>query len=47
MENLFFHPVKNSFLKIGNGKVIEILFPEKMIRELLESHQFVKFRMKR
>ena len=30
-----------------NGKVVKILFPEKMIRDLLESRNFVKFGMKR
>ena len=31
------------FQKIGNYKVVKILFPEKMIRDVLESHHFVKF----
>ena len=35
-----------SFQKIGNGKVVKILIPEKMIRDLLELHNFVKFSMK-
>ena len=39
--------LKNLFPKIGNGKVMKILFPEKMIRHLLESHYFVKFGIKR
>ena len=37
----------NLFLKIWNGKVVKILIPEKMIRDLLESHHFVKFGMER
>ena len=37
----------NVFPKIGNGRVMKILFPEKMIRDSLESHHFVKFGMKR
>ena len=36
----------NLFPKIGNGKVVKILFPEKIIRDLLESHHFLKFGMK-
>ena len=35
------------FPKIGDCKIVKILFPEKMIRDLLESHHFVKFGMKR
>ena len=30
----------DSFSKIGNGQVVENLFPEKMIYDLLESHHF-------
>ena len=37
----------NLFPKIGNGQVVKIVFPEKMIRDLLESHYFLKFSMKR
>ena len=37
----------DSFSKIGNGQVIENLFLEKMIRHLLESHNFQKFGSKR
>ena len=38
----------NEFIsKNGNGKVVKIIFPEKMIRDLIESHNFVKFGMKR
>ena len=37
----------NLFPKIGNGNIVKILFPEKMICDLLESHHFVKFDMKR
>ena len=29
----WFQSLKNLFLKIRNGKVVEILFPEKMIRD--------------
>ena len=35
-----FQPLKNSFSKIGNGEVVENLFPKKMNRILLESHHF-------
>ena len=31
-----------SFYKFGNGQVVENLFPEKKIRDLLESHRFFK-----
>ena len=34
------------FPKIGNGE-LKILFSGKMIRDLLESHHFVKFGVKR
>ena len=30
----------NSFSKIGNGQVVENLFPKKMKCDLLESHHF-------
>ena len=33
--------------KIGYGHVVENLFLKKMIRDLLESHHFVKFGVKR
>ena len=33
----------NLFSKIGNGEVMENLFSEKMIRDLSESHNFLKF----
>ena len=33
----------NSISKIGNGHVVENLFPKKMNRDLLESHYFLKF----
>ena len=40
--------VIKEFPKIGNDKVIvKFLFPEKIIRDLLESHHFLKFGMKR
>ena len=32
---------------IGNGHVVENLFPKKMNRDLLESHHFLKFVSKR
>ena len=31
----------DSFWKIGNGKFVKILFPENMIRVLLELHHFI------
>ena len=34
--------MKNLFPGMGNSKVVKILFPEKMIRDLLESHHSVK-----
>ena len=43
----WFQSLKNLFPKIRNGNVVKIFFPEKMIRDLLESHNFVKFGMKR
>ena len=33
----------DKFSKIGDGQVVENLFLEKMIRNLLESHHFFKF----
>ena len=36
----------NLFPKIENGKVVKIHFPERMIRDVLESHNFAKFDMK-
>ena len=33
----------NLFSKIGNGEVVENLFSEEIIRDLLESHNFLKF----
>ena len=35
-----FQPIKISLPKIGNGKVVKILFPGKMIRDLLKSDHF-------
>ena len=35
--------LKNLFLKIKNGEVVGNLFSEKMIHDLLESHDFLKF----
>ena len=43
----WFQPLKNLFLKIRNGEVRENLFFEKMIHDLLESHNFLKFGKKR
>ena len=31
------------FFKNRNGRVVENLFPDKMIRDLLESNHFLKF----
>ena len=39
--------LKNLFWKIKNCQFVENLFPEKMIRELLESCYFLKFGLKR
>ena len=36
----WFQPLKNLFLKIRNGEVVGNLFSEKMIHDLLESHNF-------
>ena len=47
IDFLKFQPLKNLFPKIGYGKIVKILFLEKMIRDLLESHHFVKFGIKR
>ena len=35
------------FSKIGNGQIVENLFPKKMIYDLSESHHFLKFGKKR
>ena len=32
--------IKEFITKIGNGKFVKILFPEKLIRDLLELHHF-------
>ena len=37
----------NLFSKIGNGQVVENIFPKRMNRDLLESHHFYKFDLKR
>ena len=37
----------DSFSKIGNGQIVENLFPEQMIHDLSESHHFKKFGKKR
>ena len=36
----WFQPLKNLFLKIRNDEVVANLFAEKMIYDLLESHNF-------
>ena len=36
-------PLKNLFLKIRNGEVVGNFFTEKMIHDLLESHNFLKY----
>ena len=38
----WFQPLKNLFLKIRNGELVGYLFSEKMIHDLLESHNFLK-----
>ena len=43
----WFHPLKNLFLTIRNGDVVGNFFTEKMIHDLLESHNFLKFGKKR
>ena len=43
----WFQPLKNLFLKIRNGEVVGNLYSEKMIHDLLESHNFLKFDKKR
>ena len=40
-------PLKNLFSKIGNSEVLENLFSKKIICDLLESHNFLKFGKKR
>ena len=47
MNKLLNFLINYSIQKIRNGSVIENLFPEKMIRDLLESHHFLKFGMQR
>ena len=42
----WFQPLKNLFLKIRNGEVVGNLFSEKIIHDLLESHNFFKFAKK-
>ena len=39
--------LKEFILKIRNGEVVENLFSKKMIHDLLESHNFLKFGKKR
>ena len=43
----WFQPLKNLFLKGRNGEVVRNLFSEKMIHDLLESLNFLKFGKKR
>ena len=43
----WFQPLKNLFLKIRNGEVVRNLFSNKMIYDLLESHNFFNFGEKR
>ena len=43
----WFQPLKNLFLKVGNGEVVRNLFSEKMIHASLELHNFFKFGKKR
>ena len=42
----WFQPLKNLFLKIRNCEVVGNLFCEKMIHDLLKSHNFLKFSKK-
>ena len=39
--------IEEFILKIRNGEVVGNHFSEKMIHDLLESHNFLKFGMKR
>ena len=41
--SVWFQTLKNLFLKIENGEVVGNLFSEKMIHNLLESHNILKF----
>ena len=43
----WFQPLKKLFLKIRKGEDVDNLFSEKMIHDLLESHNFLKFSKKR
>ena len=43
----WFQPLKSLFLKIRNGEIVRNLFSEKMIHDLLESHNFFKFAKRR
>ena len=47
INKLLYLIIINSISKIGNGHVVENLFPKKMNRDLLESHNFLKFGSKR
>ena len=46
MDFQWFQPLKNLFSKIRNCKAVKILFPKKMIRNLIKSHHLIKFGMK-
>ena len=43
----WFQPLKNLFSKFRNGEVVDNLFSEKMIHDLIESNNFLKFGKKR
>ena len=43
INKLVYLIIINSISKIGNGHVVENLFPKKIKRDLLESHHFLKF----
>ena len=47
INKLLYLVIINSISKIGNGQVVENLFPKKMNRDLSESHHFQKFGSKR
>ena len=40
INKLLYFIIFNSISKIGKGQVVENLFPKKMNRDLLESHNF-------
>ena len=47
INKLLYMIIIDLILKIGNGHVVENLFPKKMNHDLLESHHFLKFGSKR